>query len=119
MGDVASTKESTDSTRMDNIEQDHDEEHQDGVKNIQKHLVAQEVAIISLLVLHNPKEGSDQDEDACCIQGVEMASPWHLAGCRACRRVPVDPCVVDGGDDDKEAEEDNLDNQSTNHDMLP
>ena len=64
---------------MGNVEQDHHKEHEDCVEAVQENLMAQKVAIVPLLVLHNPEEGSDQDEDACRIQGVKVASPWHQA----------------------------------------
>ena len=46
---------------VDPIEQDHDQEHQSSIENVEEHLMAEQVSGVALDVLDNAEDASNED----------------------------------------------------------
>lgn len=64
-----------DLTWVNPVEKNHDEEHQRSVKDVQIHLVTEEISSIALDVFDDSKNASYEDKRTGSIQDVEMSFP--------------------------------------------
>lgn len=103
---------------MPDVEQHHGEKHEASVEDVEVDLVAQERAVVALRVFRDTEDGSDHDEDRSGVENVKEAGPGDVDGGGARSRVAVNAHVEDAGDDDKEAEEEDLDNQTADDDVV-
>ena len=65
-----------DLARMRNIEQNHHEEHQCRIEDIQVYLVLQQNAILPHNIFCNTEYGSNHDEQRSGVEDVEVPFPW-------------------------------------------
>ena len=98
-----------DPARMINIKQHHGRKHQDRIKDIQKHLMIQQIPICAHDVLDDTEDGSDHDQEAGAVEHVEVALPrdGELLGAQGGNG--TEAVIEDPGDGDEEAEEEDLD----------
>lgn len=103
---------------MINIEQHHSEEHQHGIKDIQEYLMIQQIPILAHNVLNDSEDGTDHDQEAGAVENVEVALPWdsELLGTQGGHGAQA--VVEDPSDEDKEAEEEDLDSQTASNNIL-
>lgn len=101
---------------MNPIEGQHDREHQASVEDIQKDLVAQYVSLPSLQVLNNTEDASHKDQQAANVEGDDVLLPLYCL--RSLRWCFAHANVEHETDDHKGPEEDELDEETTNDDVL-
>lgn len=53
-----------------NVEDHHRQEHKKGVETIHKDLVADQVSVVSLNILHSAENGPDQDQEAGTVKSI-------------------------------------------------
>ena len=103
---------------MHNIEDHHNTQHQNSIKDVQKPLVAEYIPVISLDELRDSEHRPDQDEDAGSVESDEMLAPWDefrnglWSGCFA------DAGLEEDGDEEEAAEEDDLDEEPADDEVL-
>lgn len=92
---------------MNNVEDDHDDEHQRCIKNIYIDLMVQKIPVISLDVFSQSKDGADHDQKARHIEHVQMFAPGDVwrAGARNWEFLEL-PVKMGGRDDEEPKEED-------------
>ena len=111
-----------DLARVDDVEDDHDAEHEHGVEGVQEPLVGKDVAVVALDKLDDAEGGSDQDEEAGGVEGEEVFAPGDVGGgggeggglgvCFAKAGLEED------GNEEEAAEEDDLHEEATDDDVL-
>ena len=80
MDGLASTQESLDLTGMDEIEYNHNTQHQDSVKNVNEDFMIEEIAIVPLDIFDNSEGRPNEDEDTSTIQSEHMLLPRDVIG---------------------------------------
>ena len=105
-----------DLSRVDPIEQRHHEKHQQCVKNVQVHLMAQQVSVEALQILHDSKYGSNHHEQAGREKDEHVFFPLDSAE-RAGGRAPTESGVEVDVDHDEEAEKEQLDEEACDGDV--
>ena len=103
---------------MNQIEQQHDRRHQRRVEDVEPDLAAEQVAVVALDILGDAEDGAHHDEHAGGVEGVEDPAPRDRVGLRMGGRGLVDAVVEEDGDDDEEAEEDELHCEPADYDPL-
>jgi hypothetical protein len=103
---------------MHDIEDEHNTQHQNAIKDVQKPFMAKYVPIISLDELHNSEHRPDQDENAGRVEGREM-----LAQRDAIRNGLRGGCFVDADleencNEDEATKEEDLKKQAADDDFL-
>jgi len=99
-------------------EDNHDNDHEQCVKNIQENLVRDEVTPVTLQVFDHSKDASDENESADSVQHYQVPPPRHRVlrrlGCWLGDNASVKP----NSREDKEAEDGDLDEQSGDDGIL-
>lgn len=102
----------------------HGEEHQHRVKNVQKYLVTDKVAIIALGEFDKSEDRSYEDQDTRDVKCHHYSLPGRRfpVYCRGLERhrggLSVDPKMEDGRGDDKHTKEEELDGETDDGDGL-
>lgn len=104
---------------MSEIKSHHDNTHQGGIKDIQKRLMAQDIAVRALRILNHPHNTPDQDQQAGKVQHEQRVLPAGVGLQRRRGRVPVDANVEDGGRDHEEPKGDDLDEEAAQDNVRP
>lgn len=112
-------------------EEQGDEEHEERVKDEEGSLIVERVPVLAQKVLDHAEDGPDHDEQADRVEHVQDLEPWDARGGGASRgrRGAAAVGARDGehagvahvkrdGDDDKEAEHDDLHEQADQQDIL-
>lgn len=103
---------------MSDIEDNHGNEYEQGVKNVQVHLMTQKVALIALYIFHNSKNRADQDQQTRRIKNVEMFTPGNLRGEGAWDRVFAQLQIKQDSNNNEEAKKDDLDKKARDDNAL-
>lgn len=105
-------------------EDSHNNNHQQGIKNIRNPLMAQQVPITAptrLHILHQPIHAPDQNEQTREVERAEMTLPGHgtlIRGSRDELGRAQQAKVKDEGDEEEEGEEEDLEDQAEVYDLL-
>lgn len=97
---------------------DHGDEHEEGIKDVQRPLVREEVAVLATNVLNDTDDGSDQNQDAHAVQHVQDFLPSRVGVHGGARGVATHAQVEDEGGDGEEAKEADLDEQTNQNHIL-
>lgn len=103
---------------MVDVEQDHDDDHQHAVEEVEEDLVAHQVAGVALQVLDDAEDGPDQDQRRAREHHPHVALPGDVDGLRGRRRVPEHAAVEDPRHHDEDAERHQLHEQPADDDVL-
>jgi hypothetical protein len=95
-----------DFARMYPVHDEHDEEHQHGVENINVHLVLEKWAVETIGELDQTEYRPNKNEQACGIQRCHMPLPTNIDGSRSWALVHTP--VEDGCGEDEDGEETDL-----------
>lgn len=109
------------SSGMHKVEQGLHNKHGQRIKNIRIPLMALQHTVAVLLKLNDAENATHDDQDSSDKQRLEQASPRHRAGLRYRRRGSCDApdTKVEGdGDHEKEAEKDELEPQTQEHELF-
>jgi hypothetical protein len=107
-----------DFTWVNYIEDDHDREHEQGVKCVNVILVLKQRAVTSLEVLHHPEDRPHHDEGTDSVEGPDVLLPGERAA-RLDRGDEEQSAVEADGDHHEEAEERELHEESDHDDVGP
>ena len=77
-----------------------------------------DVSRISLYIFDDSDDRPKHDQTASVIEGVNVSPPWDTTRGGASGRDFVDAEIEDRRDNDEEAEEDDLKDKTTNHNVL-
>jgi len=107
-----------DLTGVEPSEQDHGGQHQTSIEHVQEPFVRDEVSVVALAVLDQAEDRSDQNERTTAVESVEMFLPRVVADHAAAGGYLVHAHVESDADDDEEAKEQNLDDQTADGDVF-
>ncbi|RDW75653.1 hypothetical protein BP5796_06474 [Coleophoma crateriformis] len=100
------------------IEEQHRQEHQSRIKDVDIHLIAQQWPVLAHHVLDDTKDGTDHDEERGDVEDEEMPLPVDMGAESALGGIGVHAVMENGRDHDEESEEEELDTQSSRDDIL-
>lgn len=100
------------------VEQNHDQEHESRIENVDENLSRQKIPAISLAIFNDTEDGSDHDQGAGNVEDHQVLLPWYGNGRVSATVGSGDAVVEDGGGENEEAEEDNLDCETTCDDVV-
>jgi hypothetical protein len=106
---------------MPPVEQTHGNPHQRSIKDIQEHLMLQQIARKALQVFNNPEYTPHQNQQAPSVQRKHVLLPADarvgekLSGFGS--RIAGHPDVKEGRGQDEAAEEDDLDPETAHYDV--
>ena len=103
---------------MHDIEEDHNTQHQKAVEDIKEYLMRHDVSSISLHIFHDPEDRAKHDQTASVVESMNVSPPGDTARGGASGGDFVDAEIEDRGDDDEEAEEDDLKDKASDHNVL-
>lgn len=107
-----------DLARMEPGEYAHSAKHQAAIEDIQEPLMRNQVTVISLGVLGKTEDGSDEDEQAACVQSVKIALPSQVSLDDSRCRVSHHAGMKYDGNDQEEREEEDLDHEAADDDVF-
>lgn len=111
-------QKTVDLTRMNHDEDNHDQEHKQGIEHVKEHLVVHEKSVLAFDVFDDSKYGPDQDQQARSMQGVHVLAPGDVGRLGLRCRILQDARLEDQGAAEEETEEDDLD-EETGDDNVP
>lgn len=115
---VAFLKHLCDFARVHNIEQYHDCEHQDRIKDVQEDLVPQQIPVVAHEILNHPEDRPHEDQHAHAHEHPEMLTPGHRVVDTLGRRLAVYAGIKQRADEHEEAEESQLDKKTGDDHLL-
>lgn len=96
----------------------HSDEHEKRVEDIDKGLMLHQISVIAIQVLHHTDNGSNQDQNAGCVESNHMACPQTLQLDRARGRGCGDASLEDNSADSEQTEEDDLYEKTADDNMF-
>lgn len=111
-------QKSTNFMRINNIEDDHGDEHQHCIKNVYIHLMVQKIPVVSLDVFSQSKYRADHDQKARHIEHVQVFAPGNVWRTGARNWVSLKLPVEMGGGDDEEPKEEDLNKEASDDDVF-
>ena len=103
---------------MNNNKHQHHKEHQRGIKDIDKHLHRKKITVTPLDILGNTENRPDENQDARCIQGVQVLLPGDTISHGLCGGMGGNSGLENDGADHEESEEENLDDETADDDVV-
>lgn len=103
--------------REDDVERD-DSSHENRIKDVQEHLMRDQVPIIALSILDRSKYRPNEDQDADSIQNEEVPPPRDARAVHSVLRASLETVLEDAAGDDEEAEVDDLQDQACYDEVL-
>lgn len=103
---------------MKDDEDNHDLEHQEGVKHVCIVLMTLEYAGLPLSILDDSVDASDHDHSTSEVKDEKIPLPVDGACNRLCGRIGNDPFVKDDRDDNKKSKEEDLDKKTDDNDVF-
>lgn len=101
---------------MDPVHDDHSQPHDKRVEDVEEELARYDVSVVALDIFDNSHNGSDEDENADDIQRDHVFLPWRVRALRC--RVAAGTSVKDRCRDHEEAEDNNLDDKTSDDDVF-
>lgn len=102
-----------------NDEDGHGDCHEKSVENVQEDFVRNEIAGIPLQILHNSKNAAHEYYCARDIEDVQVTPPRDLFGGDDSSRAPDQSGVEEDRGHDKETKDEDLDEKTSDDDLLP
>jgi hypothetical protein len=106
-----------DGARVKDVEYNRDEEHEEGVEDVDVNLVGHELAALAVDELDDAEDGTRHDEGADGVQDEDVAAPWHGETHALGGRFAQDAVVEEGRDGDEESKDGELDEQAAHDDV--
>lgn len=103
---------------MNPAEENQDEKHQQPIEYPHERFMSEEVSVIPLSKLNNSEDRPDKNQRARNVECVQMFLPRKLDVADSLGRVFVHTCVEFVGNDDEEAEDDDLDDKTGDNNVL-
>lgn len=100
------------------IEDNRNKEHQHSIQEIKVDLIALQLPVAALDVLGNTEDRSHHDQGADGVQDPDVGQPWDLEALAARCGLRDDTAVEKSHDDDEEAENDDLNEETSDEDAL-
>lgn len=118
-GATVAVEQSLDLTGVDDVESNHDDDHEQSVKDVVGPLVGEQVSILTGSVFDQTEDATDEDQGGCDVDVDQVLLPWHRWVLHhLLRGFAGDAHVEDEGNDDEEGEEDDLDHETDDEDLL-
>lgn len=115
---VAATQQAVDLARVRVLENQHRNQHQQGIEHVDECFVLHQVSIVSLQVFHHTDHRTDQNKDAGDVEGGHMTMPDTIQLDRSGRRRLCEANLEDDGRDGEKAEENDLHEKTADDNIL-
>lgn len=102
-----------------NDEDGHGDCHEKSVENVQEDFVRNEIAGIPLQILNDSKDAAHKYDCARDVEDVQITSPGDLFGDDDSSRAPDKPGVEEDRGHHKEPKDEDLDEKTSDDDLLP
>lgn len=102
-----------------NDEDGHGDCHKKSVENVQEYFVGNEIAGVSLQILNDSKDAAHKYDCARDVEDVQVTPPRDLFGGDDSSRAPDKPNVEEDRGHDKETKDEDLDEKTSDDDLLP